>query len=643
MSTLEPISFNQLARPRGLDLDVTLAKVLLNGNTLDVNIVGSLTDASIERTMDGASTVTLTVYDPERKLINSDLVDDRALITVDGLSFMRAAVSKAGTDLTFTFEDREVAILRRNRKPRKANRSQVTRAEFALSMVREVKNPVIKFFCPELHKVVPIAKSSQKVSATTRASNRQPGFDSGVTFTVKGIKATREQITNAERSLDVARTHNAPRLAHVALIMAEIQESGLRNLTGGDSSSVGILQLLNTWLGGSTSTSGGRRDVELVVKMFLENGFAGKGGAIALAQADPNKEPSVIATQVQGNARGAADYAPWKAEAEKIVALYYGGDGTYDPATDTTSSGATGKYEFRRGQPGQSESTWDALQRLASEVNWHCFMVEGTVYFVSDDYLMRSKPLMRITETSTGVDYIDFDIDSGKKVATCTVTARLSRWAAPPGSVVAVDGMGPADGRWLVQSVRRSLFSADGTVELRRAAPALLEPAQDQGSQSGGGGFSVGSANSVAGAKARIGSDGKALVPADAPEAVKKIIEAGNQIIGKPYSQEAPRTPNDKVLPHYDCSSAVAHALAGGGLVSPGLNITSVTLEGMFESGAGQWVTVYAASFHAYMEVAGIRLDTSSVGDTTNAGSGVRWRNAIGARSGFVTRHPKDL
>jgi hypothetical protein len=42
------------------------------------------------------------------------------------------------------------------------------------------------------------------------------------------------------------------------------------------------------------------------------------------------------------------------------------------------------------------------------------------------------------------------------------------------------------------------------------------------------------------------------------------------------------------------------------------------------------------------MEVAGLRLDTSPVGDVTHR-MGVRWRPLIGRRTGFHTRHPVGL
>ena len=58
--------------------------------------------------------------------------------------------------------------------------------------------------------------------------------------------------------------------------------------------------------------------------------------------------------------------------------------------------------------------------------------------------------------------------------------------------------------------------------------------------------------------------------------------------------------------------------------------------------GAGSYVTIYANRGHVYMEVAGLRLDTSAVGDPGGR-SGVRWRPAIGRRDRFAVRHVPGL
>jgi hypothetical protein len=55
-------------------------------------------------------------------------------------------------------------------------------------------------------------------------------------------------------------------------------------------------------------------------------------------------------------------------------------------------------------------------------------------------------------------------------------------------------------------------------------------------------------------------------------------------------------------------------------------------------AGAGRWITVYANGGHAYMVIAGLRLDTSGTG-----GRGPRWQTVQRDSAGFVARHPAGL
>ena len=136
------------------------------------------------------------------------------------------------------------------------------------------------------------------------------------------------------------------------------------------------------------------------------------------------------------------------------------------------------------------------------------------------------------------------------------------------------------------------------------------------------------------GDRAQVGSDGLAIAPASAPDAVKQIIAAGNAIAKKPYRYGGGHgTWNDSA---YDCSGSVSYALHGAGLLNT--QLTSGEFARWGSSGAGQWVTIYANSGHVYMVVAGIRFDTSGA---TAAGS--RWQTDMRSGSGYVVRHPTGL
>jgi cell wall-associated NlpC family hydrolase len=128
--------------------------------------------------------------------------------------------------------------------------------------------------------------------------------------------------------------------------------------------------------------------------------------------------------------------------------------------------------------------------------------------------------------------------------------------------------------------------------------------------------------------------NGVALPPLEAPESVMNIIRAGNTIARTPYKWGGGhgRWQDNG----YDCSGSVSYALNAGGLI-PG-PATSGQLMHWGAPGRGRWITVYASPTHVFMEVAGIRFDTSGAQTT-----GSRWQDARRPTGGFVARHPPGL
>jgi cell wall-associated NlpC family hydrolase len=128
--------------------------------------------------------------------------------------------------------------------------------------------------------------------------------------------------------------------------------------------------------------------------------------------------------------------------------------------------------------------------------------------------------------------------------------------------------------------------------------------------------------------------NGVALPPLEAPEAVKQIIEAGNGIARTPYIWGGGHGKWQDT--GYDCSGSVSFALAAAGLLNAPL--ASGPLMSWGEAGPGKWVTIYANAGHVFLEVAGIRFDTSATRVT-----GSRWSNDGRSTAGFVARHPAGL
>ena len=143
----------------------------------------------------------------------------------------------------------------------------------------------------------------------------------------------------------------------------------------------------------------------------------------------------------------------------------------------------------------------------------------------------------------------------------------------------------------------------------------------------------------VPGAEAVLGPDGSAQPPADAPLEVQEAIAAANQIIGLPYRYGGGH--DTFVDDAYDCSGAVSFALHGGRLLDAPLDSTE--LESWGVPGPGAWITVYANPDHAFVVVAGLRLDTSAAGDPGGDRNGPRWRPPARDTGDFVARHPEGL
>ncbi len=128
--------------------------------------------------------------------------------------------------------------------------------------------------------------------------------------------------------------------------------------------------------------------------------------------------------------------------------------------------------------------------------------------------------------------------------------------------------------------------------------------------------------------------NGVALPPLEAPTAVLKIIEAGNAIARTPYKWGGGH--GRFVDTGYDCSGSVSFALYAAGLIEGPR--ASGGLMSWGKPGKGKWVTIYANAGHVFMEVAGIRFDTSGARE-----SGSRWQNDLRGHEGFVARHPPGL
>jgi len=129
--------------------------------------------------------------------------------------------------------------------------------------------------------------------------------------------------------------------------------------------------------------------------------------------------------------------------------------------------------------------------------------------------------------------------------------------------------------------------------------------------------------------------NGVAYAPPEAPAKVWRALVAGNRLQNKPYKWGGGHANHEDT--GYDCSGTVSYVLGEAGLINE-----AIPSNGLFNyghKGEGDWITVYTRKGHAFVTIAGLRLDTGGPGGH----SGPRWKPETRETSGYVMRHPPGL
>lgn len=607
-----------------------------------MDVTGQIVNVRQYGAMEGAPTLDVSLNDPEWLITNADVLDldvngrlDHVETKYNGEWYRLVQVSPKNEELTLTFEHRVVAILRKYRKPKKHRRVPgYTRAMFVKSLVDEARHDgnAITFFSPRLHQAQAIAKGQTIRDPVDTTGTR--GFGAkGKTLTVKGKKATKKQLKIAEQALGVADAHlsGAQGLirwrVYMALMEALITESSITNLVGGDRDSGGVLQVRR-----GIHKNVNVRDVEQCVTLFLTRGFAGRGGAITLANTT-TKRPHEIAQAVQGSAfSDGSNYKSHKDEAQAFVNAYHLITDPDELNQETTIDGA---YYFTRGGTGaDAEDSWDAMNRLAAEVNWRVFVKGNTVYYVEDADLYKSKPVTTFSRLSPRVIDVSFDWDEGKPVNTASIV--VQRQDISHGKTIELSDCGPASTRWLVWEVQRERTGGFSTLNLRTPQAVKKEPAPER--------ETVTVEGTVSGRKGDVFS--RLL------EACKAVDRnTPSYLYGGGHGQSLDSLPPST---RFDCSSSVSWVLHKAGMFDHPTAWVSGDFAAKYgRPGRGKVFTVWANANHVWIEFAKgsgaqyARFDTGGPrtiynvrGETIgNIRSGAHLSTQRRSTDGFTPRH----
>lgn len=477
-----------------------------NRRRLSADVSRAVLGVERSGSMESKPGVVVTINDPHGELMESNVLTRPAIrdvgtaaamtlrpidVLLDGVWYRLEAAARDGDSVDLTFDHRGAVAMTRIDSPIAASRGRATRAQFIRRQVDEVgrKGAAFRlaFWAYEVNRHMPIA------SSTDLSSRAEPGRDAASTteaakagkgLKLDGVAVNAEQRKNMAIVLGVAAAENAGPKATLALAEACIVESRFKNLTGGDASSVGILQLLDIHLGGSTSTDKGRRDVAYVCKLFLTSGFTPRsqaaGGAIGLARQNPGWTAGHVASVVQSGLDSKESlYGGKSREAQAIIDAYGG------VAIASGTGGSYVKpYRFKR---AKGENAWANTGKLAAEVNRRRFItvpargVDLFVYAADEDLLrLRSQATIR-PDARYVVGEPSYELDYGKTVRSMSLIVRGEEfdsdfvWGVP----VIVEDAGPATGKYLVWDVREVDGSPDVELELRMPERPKLEPASE--------------------------------------------------------------------------------------------------------------------------------------------------------------------
>lgn len=185
------LTFERVGMRPSLDLDDMKLRWVSKGVKNDLDFAGAVVSCEFQRTIEGASTVTIIVRDPLGHIFSekakrtrhsyrgkykrdpepvdagwqpmryADIIGRAIELELDKVVFRLAKIHyvHSSQEVTLTFEDRMVYWLKRKFGEKAASRADVTRAEFILALLREVKEETIPFVCPALHEKQRIARA----------------------------------------------------------------------------------------------------------------------------------------------------------------------------------------------------------------------------------------------------------------------------------------------------------------------------------------------------------------------------------------------------------------------------------------------------------------------------------------------------
>lgn len=491
-------------------------KLLIDGEALDADVTANLTPSSeLLLSMDGASTLTLAIDDPDRDILESGVLArtrrgtvprgletaawerlGKVQLSVEGTFWRLAGVTLSGPVVSLSFEQEIVARLRAHTRFVRLSRRYTnngktrgisSRAGAIAFAVSQVKHPSVP---------ARIFEGSSKIQDDDPEKDKKTankGIPSDAKIEIKGITADADQIGEINTALGVAEGLHASKKAKQGLVVAGIGESAFRPVPNSEGSPYGGVFQGKVRGDQSGPAQFTLEQTDRMAHYFLTGGKGYQsGGALKLARENPGITPGTIATRVEASGQPSSFYDKYRHEADEILDAY----GSGDPSAPQQ---IRGQYTFDIGTPknaddNEKEDYFESCLRLARDVNTYFFattQISGapsgdTFVYATGPQLLKSVPAYTLVERWERSDppgtFEVGQFESGewhynKPAGDLTFRAPLpDRWFAAPGLVARVLRMGPWTGRWLTQEIRLPLDALDAEFTLIRPSPPKPEP-----------------------------------------------------------------------------------------------------------------------------------------------------------------------
>lgn len=525
----------------------TRAEIYTPTKTIDVRGAVAGGKPAVELSMEHASTLTLTLHDPDGKLWRNPVMAQPMTFVYgkgEAPRYVRqwrlwrsrgmGSIAREGTSTVLTFWDAGSGALKLRTTPLTRPAGNMNLAGWVEFLADDAKTYYT------LTPVVPRPNSTPPRDTDQPDDETTAGFSPGnkAKVTVKGRPASSDQLKEIDTALKRAVKERAPARATWAMVTAGIGESSFQAIMNlGGSPYGGVFQGKAKERGGPWNIT----DTDGMAQSFLRGGKGFQaGGAISLARENPGMTPGTIATKVEASGKAGSWYDVYAPEARRIIELWSGRDlaqwSQVTGASDTFSSGTDDEAatdarpsEWRRGRPDEPESSLKAMARIAEGLGRRSFVAVNRWVVARDQDLILAAPHLSMTLID---DPMLVARPSIKANETIGLQVHADAWSAPPGAVVEITDSGAELERfWLVSYVRTA---SNDTVEVQLQQPTTKIPSGNGSSKVDRDDQLTGTGAQVAVEWARRRLDVREVGSNNGP-AVREIITDNGGTVGQPW------------------------------------------------------------------------------------------------------------